>query len=292
ARGAAAVGGGGDPWSEQLLERQELQQLLGRLVGELDEPFRSTILLRFAEDLTPTQIARRLAIPASTVRWRLKEALARLRAQLDALHRGDRRAWLAALAPLAMPRAASKPVVPLAIPAVGAAVAGALACVVWTVGGSSPPSSVPSARRATAVASVSPLASSPAMRWLAQDGAPSRALTGRVVMDGAPAAGALVRLIADPLPVRELTVDAAGRFDFGEQLPREYTLGAWLPGRLAAIRHVDLRDPNGPREIELVLGDCVASLYGKVLDAAGTPIARAELLREGAIGGETDAAGN
>ena len=33
------------PSSEELLERHEMQQLLARLVRELDEPFRSTILL-------------------------------------------------------------------------------------------------------------------------------------------------------------------------------------------------------------------------------------------------------
>ncbi|HEX7840365.1 MAG TPA: carboxypeptidase-like regulatory domain-containing protein, partial [Kofleriaceae bacterium] len=121
--------------------------------------------------------------------------------------------------------------------------------------------------------------------------APPRALTGRVVVGGAPAAGARVRLLADPLPARDVTTDTDGRFDFGDQLPREYVLGAALPGKLAAIRHVDLRDPTAPRDMELVLGDCVASLYGKVSDASGTPIARAELLREGVIGSETDAAG-
>lgn len=85
--------------------------------------------------------------------------------------------------------------------------------------------------------------------------------------------------------------DAAGRFDFGEQPPREYVLGASLPGKLAAIRRVDLREPAAPREVELVLGDCVASFYGQVTDASSTPIAQAEVLREGVIGTETDALG-
>ncbi|MBZ0235405.1 MAG: RNA polymerase sigma factor, partial [Deltaproteobacteria bacterium] len=67
----------------ELLERHETQQLLARLVGELDEPYRATILLRYAEGLTPTEIARHLDVPAGTVRWRLKEGLARLRAGLD-----------------------------------------------------------------------------------------------------------------------------------------------------------------------------------------------------------------
>src|SRR5262245_23332549 len=51
---AAATGAGGEPAapsSEELLERHETQQLLARLVGELDEPYRTTVLLRFGEGL-------------------------------------------------------------------------------------------------------------------------------------------------------------------------------------------------------------------------------------------------
>jgi len=276
------------PSSEELLERHELQQLLARLVSELDEPFRSTILLRFAEGLAPTQIARRLAIPASTVRWRLKEALARLRARLDALHRGDRRAWLGAFAPLAAPRSsAASPVVPLAIVAT-------MACAIlaWLAIGGAPRLERNEHRAAVMIAHAPPMPSASALEWLAQEGAPKRSLRGRVVYNGTPAARAVVRLIADPLPAREIVTDDGGRFDFGEQLPREYIVGASLPGTLAAIAHVDLRDPNAAREIELVLGDCVTSLYGKVVDASGTPIVGAEVLREGVIGSESDAAGN
>jgi RNA polymerase sigma-70 factor (ECF subfamily) len=90
------------PTSEGLLARHQLQQLVARLVGELDEPFRATILLRYAEGLEPTQIARQLAIPASTVRWRIKEGLERLRCGLDDAHGGDRKAWLLALVPIAL----------------------------------------------------------------------------------------------------------------------------------------------------------------------------------------------
>lgn len=291
---AVAIGTSEAPSSEELLERHEQQQLLARLVGELDEPFRSTILLRFAEGLTPTQIARRLAIPAGTVRWRLKEGLARLRTQLDASQRGDRRAWLAMLAPLAAPQPGGPPVVPLAL---AASAAGALVLVVMIIAnvtvGSSKPSRTEETPRSVAVfARPLPSLAQPALEWLAQEGAPRRALAGRVLAGDAPAAGAVVRLLADPLPAQDVTTDANGRFDFGEQLPREYVVGATLPGKLAAIARVDLRDPAAPRELELVLGDCVASLYGKVTDASGTPIAGAEVLREGAIGSGSDAAGN
>jgi len=274
---------------EKLLERHELQQLLARLVGELDEPFRSTILLRFAEGLTPTQIARRLAIPAGTVRWRLKEALDRLRARLDALHRGDRRTWMLAFAPLAIPRpAAATPVVPALLLLL---LAGTMVVVVTR--GSSATAPPPTRRHATQSLAQRPAAlTSAALSWYAQPGVPPRALRGRVILpDGTPAARAVVRLIAAPLAARELTSDEHGRFDFGEQAAREYSLGASLPGKLAAIRHVDLRDP-GLADVELVLGDCGAGLYGSVTDASGTPIQGAQLLREGVVGTETDASGS
>src|SRR6185369_2555455 len=88
--------------SEELLARHELQQLLARLVAELDEPFRTAILLRYAEGLEPSQIARRLDVPPSTVRWRVKEGLERLRRRLDDTHAGNRKAWMLALAPIAL----------------------------------------------------------------------------------------------------------------------------------------------------------------------------------------------
>src|SRR5207237_616726 len=44
------------PTSEELLARHQLQRLVARLVAELDEPYRATILFRYAEGLTPTQI--------------------------------------------------------------------------------------------------------------------------------------------------------------------------------------------------------------------------------------------
>jgi RNA polymerase sigma-70 factor (ECF subfamily) len=93
--GAAAA-----PSSEALVARLQEQRRLGGLVLALEEPFRSTLLLRFYEDLDGAEIARRLAIPAGTVRWRLKEGLDRLRRTLDAQHGGDRQAWQRALAPL------------------------------------------------------------------------------------------------------------------------------------------------------------------------------------------------
>lgn len=303
------------PSTDELLERHETQRLLARLVTELEEPYRAAILLRHAEGLAPSEIARRLGVPAGTVRWRLNEGLARLRARLDALHRGDRRAWLAALAPLtrglAMTSTKISPWLALALLAALLAAWG----VVRSMAPRHPAEPVQAGTRDRGTAStptprddlVSELARGwppgwPPGRppgWIAQEGAPRRRVAGRVVVDGAPAAGVVVRLtselsLAGLSPVLEQRTTAAGTFDFGDQVARELTVSAAVPGRLAAIQHVDLRDPTGrpaPEAIELVPGACLAAFYGKVTDASGAPIAHAQLLREDAIGTTSDAAG-
>src|SRR5688572_6058054 len=73
--------------------KEQVRQQLLAAVMRLDEPFRTAVLLRYYEELSPAQIARRLAIPAATVRTRVARGLERLRAQLDHEHGGDRRAW-------------------------------------------------------------------------------------------------------------------------------------------------------------------------------------------------------
>ena len=74
---------------------------IAQMVGELDEPYRSTVLLRYFEGASAAEIARRQGVPAGTVRWRLKEALDQLRARLSREVDGDRARRALALAPLA-----------------------------------------------------------------------------------------------------------------------------------------------------------------------------------------------
>src|SRR5262245_14733681 len=81
-----------DTAAEVAAKEQVRQQLLAAVM-RLDEPFRTAVLLRYYEDLTPAQIARRLALPAATVRTRVARGLERLRAQLDREHGDDRAAW-------------------------------------------------------------------------------------------------------------------------------------------------------------------------------------------------------
>jgi RNA polymerase sigma factor (sigma-70 family) len=89
------------PDTAELVERAELRRYIAGLVLALPEPFRSTVLLRFDEDLSFEEIARRTGIPSSTVRGRLKRGLALLREELDRASKGNRKGWMTALLPLA-----------------------------------------------------------------------------------------------------------------------------------------------------------------------------------------------
>ena len=71
------------PSTAELCERAELQRVLGQALLELDEPLRTTALLRFLEGLAPVEIAERLSLPANTVRWRLRRSVEELRERLD-----------------------------------------------------------------------------------------------------------------------------------------------------------------------------------------------------------------
>lgn len=85
--------------TDELAERADLQRVLVDHVLALDEPHRSTLLLRYFAELEPRDIAQREGIPLATVTSRLTRAHAKLRERLERAH-GDRRAWLSALAPL------------------------------------------------------------------------------------------------------------------------------------------------------------------------------------------------
>ncbi|MBI4601811.1 MAG: sigma-70 family RNA polymerase sigma factor [Planctomycetes bacterium] len=122
--------------AEELVERVEVQRRIVDAVLGLEEPQRSAILLRFYEGLSAAEIARRQGAPVTTVRSRLQSAMETLRGRLDRLHAGDRRAWLAILAPLA---AASAPLSAEAASAAGASPAGAASSgassIFWASGG-------------------------------------------------------------------------------------------------------------------------------------------------------------
>lgn len=87
------------PSAAELVERAEAHRALVAAVIALDEPYRSTILLRYVEDLPPRAIARRAGIPVASVKTRLARGLERLRRQLRREH-GDASDWLGLLVAL------------------------------------------------------------------------------------------------------------------------------------------------------------------------------------------------
>ncbi len=82
-----------------VVDRAATHRDVVQAVLDLDEPYRTTILLRYFESLPPRKIAARMQVPVATVDSRLVRGHAKLRASLD--RRFGRRTWLLALLPLA-----------------------------------------------------------------------------------------------------------------------------------------------------------------------------------------------
>lgn len=88
------------PSPDEIAELESTRQQVVRALLALAEPYRTTLLLRYYEGLEPIDIARRLGLPAPTVRTRLRRGLALLRAELGTDRRA-RGAFAPALARLA-----------------------------------------------------------------------------------------------------------------------------------------------------------------------------------------------
>jgi RNA polymerase sigma-70 factor (ECF subfamily) len=87
--------------SDEATANAEQQRALIDHVLALDEVYRSVLLLRFYEGMTPREIARVQDVPRATVKTRLARGLEKLRSRLDASSPGGRQAWLNALLPIA-----------------------------------------------------------------------------------------------------------------------------------------------------------------------------------------------
>jgi len=92
--------GDAPPSPLEIAARLELERRIVDAVTELNEPYRSTLVLHFYDGLAPIEIARHLGIPAPTVRVRLKRALGKLRARLEE-RSDDRRSLMLGLLLLA-----------------------------------------------------------------------------------------------------------------------------------------------------------------------------------------------
>jgi len=88
------------PSTLDLVEKLSAHRAVVEAVSALEEPYRTAVLLRYFEELSPPEIARAQGIPLATVKTRLARALDRLRERLDRGHGGDGRSWFLALVPL------------------------------------------------------------------------------------------------------------------------------------------------------------------------------------------------
>lgn len=140
---------------DEALERLETQSKVLAALRSLDEPYRSTMVLKFLEERSPREIAKRTGVPLKTVQTRLSRGLEHLRRKLDADFEGGRQGWLSALLPIARLGPTWIPVslgaLTLMTPLKLSAAAAAVACALWiAVGRGSEPALETSAAVAAA----------------------------------------------------------------------------------------------------------------------------------------------
>jgi RNA polymerase sigma factor (sigma-70 family) len=130
-----------------VVERAEIGRKLVECVLALDEPYRSTVLQRYFDELSAEEIASRERVSSSTVRTRLARGLAMLRERLE---RRDGRSWMPAMVLLARAKpgaaaasaaaagtVASTPLVPVIVMStlakigIGAAIVAAATWIAW-----------------------------------------------------------------------------------------------------------------------------------------------------------------
>lgn len=93
------------PSTADVVERAQLHGAVVEATLALGEPYRTTLLLRFYDDLPVREVARRCGVPLETVRTRLRRGLHRLRTELDEAAGGRREAWLSVATSIALPPA-------------------------------------------------------------------------------------------------------------------------------------------------------------------------------------------
>jgi RNA polymerase sigma factor (sigma-70 family) len=89
------------PSTTEVCERAELHRVLVEHVLALEEPYRSTLLLRYFQGLSPTAIAERERTPVRTINTRIARGHRLLRERLERSGQRDRTDWLSGLILLA-----------------------------------------------------------------------------------------------------------------------------------------------------------------------------------------------
>lgn len=89
------------PGASDVVEKAETHRNVVLAVLALEEPYKSTLLMRFFEQLSYDEIARKTGVTNAAVNSRVSRGLAELRQRLETTYGGDRRALGLALLPLA-----------------------------------------------------------------------------------------------------------------------------------------------------------------------------------------------
>jgi RNA polymerase sigma factor (sigma-70 family) len=276
------------------IDRARVLERLGAALVGLDEPFRATVIARYLDGRSAADIARSLNIPAGTVRWRLKEGLARLRAALD----GDapRVRWIALLVPAkGVVLVSSKAKLSVAIVALVLLLVVGVKLALRGGGDERTPARDEPTTAATARGGKrAPTAAAPSKIAIAPravvEAAPSASLSGRVVnwSTGDPVAGAELTFVGAS-GAQSIHSDGDGNFELAVP-PGRYALASlhapsFLPyapefghgpfrATLAADRAV--------RGVVLFLYPAL-DYHGRVIDARGAPVGGATIRLVGAM---------
>jgi RNA polymerase sigma factor (sigma-70 family) len=281
------------PSPHELLERAQLQRVLAESVVELEEPYRSTILLRYYEGKTAVEIARRERIAEGTVRWRLSEGIQRLRRRLDERHGGNRQAWVVLLAPAgAGVPAAGGTRSPGLMVATGSASPGAgklaVAAAVLVLAAVAIVAGVGLGRRGDDAGA---RAHRP-REGVSSNGAPRLAAPGpRPEVDGVIAgvvvgpggrgvAGATVAVLRQQRsadvshpPPQVVRAGAGGVFRVGALVPGAYTIAASAAGLAGAVTgRVDVSAGTRIEGVVVAVAADVVTVAGRLLDTGGGPV--------------------
>ena len=90
--------------AEEALQRGEQKARVATAVMELPEPYRTVVVLRYMEELSPPDVAKELGRPLETIKTQLRRGMSKLRDALDAQSGSDGHSWALALLPLVAPR--------------------------------------------------------------------------------------------------------------------------------------------------------------------------------------------
>jgi len=275
------------PAADELVAEAEGARALLRVVMELEEPFRATVLLRYWRGWAPERIAAAQGVPAATVRTRLHRAHARLRARLDQAN-GGRQAWAAVfLAPAGLPSPSAAVLTggawmgTKAVAAAGIALAVVAGMLAWRSGARSEsvhslPSravtAAPAEGRARPEPTVAPAEARTAVVAASAEVDEEGVLLYGAATDatGAPVALQELWLEDGAGNVRSASVPAAGSYSVAGLAPGSWTLRARARGHVSEQRSLRVAAGSPHQRSDLVLAHAPA-IPVRIVDESGAP---------------------